>query len=89
MESLERSNMSVPDTVFDNPEVQLRWAVTVQHIVWGLISIAILTIVGVFAMPLLSKEIPDTVVILATTVATGCISGLVGFIAGRASQNGQ
>lgn len=87
MENLERSNMVAPDKVFDNPEVQLRWAVTVQHIVWGLIGIAVLTIVGVFGLAIFNSQMPDTVVILATTAITGCISGLVGFIAGRSTQN--
>ena len=86
MESLERSEITVPDTVFDNPTVQERWAVTVQHIAWGLIGLAILTILGIFVLAALVPTLPDTIVLLATTVATGCISGLVGFIAGKAAQ---
>ncbi len=80
--TVEPEQMAVPDKVFDNPAVQERWAVTVQQIAWGLIALAIVTMLGVFGLAL-RGDVPDTIVLLGTTVATGCISGLVGYIAGR------
>ena len=77
------SEITVPDTVFENPSVQERWAVTVQHIAWGLIALAALAMLGVFILAAAVPTIPDTIVLLGTTVATACISGLVGFIAGK------
>lgn len=86
---LEKAALTVPDDVFQNPVVQERWSLTVQQIAWGLIGIAGVTLLGIFILAAISAftgfVIPDTVVILATTVVTGCISGLVGFIAGKNS----
>lgn len=78
-----KSEITVPDTVFENPVVQDLWARTVQHIAWGLIGLAVVTVLGVFLLAGAGRELPETVILLATTVATGCISGLVGFIAGK------
>lgn len=77
---------SVPDTVYENPVVQERWSTTVQHIAWGLIGLAALSMLGVFGLAAFVPTLPDTIVLLGTTVATACISGLVGFIAGKGSQ---
>lgn len=86
---LEKAALAVPDDVFQNPAVQERWSLTVQQIAWGLIAIAGVALLGVFILAIVSAftgfAIPDTVIILATTVVTGCISGLVGFIAGKNS----
>lgn len=87
--TIEKAAITVPDNVFENPVVQERWSLTVQQIAWGLIGIAGIAMLGVFILAAISAftgfVIPDTVIILATTVATASISGLVGFIAGKNS----
>lgn len=83
--TIEKAAITVPDDVFQNPVVQERWSLTVQHIAWGLIGLAALAIVGVFLLAAFVPTLSDTIVLLATTVVTGCISGLVGFIAGKNS----
>ncbi len=76
------ASASAPDKVFDNPVVQEQWALTVKHIAYGLIGLAAFAMAGVFVLAF-RGDVPDTIVLLGTTVATGCISGLVGYIAGR------
>ncbi len=83
-EGIAVASASAPDKVFDNPVVQERWALTVQHIAYGLIGLAAFAMMGVFVLAF-RGDVPDTIVLLGTTVATGCISGLVGYIAGRNS----
>lgn len=83
--NIEKASITVPDDVFQNPVVQERWSLTVQHITWGLIALAGIALVGTFLLAAFVPTIPDTVILLATTVVTGCISGLVGFIAGKNS----
>lgn len=83
--SIEKAAITVPDNVFENPVVQERWSLTVQHITWGLIGIAITALVGIFLLAAFVPTLSDTIVLLATTVITGCVSGLVGFIAGKNS----
>lgn len=72
--TVEKSALTVPDDVFQNPVVQERWSLTVQQIAWGLIGIAGIALLGVFILAIVSAftgfAIPDTVIILATTVAT-------------------
>lgn len=87
--TIEKASITVPDDVFDNPVVQERWSLTVQQIAWGLIGLAGGTLLGIFILAIVAVifnvTIADTIVLLATTVVTGCISGLVGFIAGKNS----
>lgn len=84
---LEKAALTVPDTVFENPVVQERWSISMQHVVWGLIGIAGVSLVGLFILAIvfafLNSTIPDTIIILITTVVTACVSGLVGFVAGK------
>lgn len=86
-ETVEKSNFPVPDSVFENTVVQERWSLTVQQIAWGLIGIAGFSLFGIFVLAIVfaffGLQITDTLVLLVTTVVTGCISGLVGFIAGK------
>lgn len=87
--TIEKASISVPDDVFKNPDVQVRWSLTVQQIAWGLIGLAAAAVIGVFILSIIAMfingTVPDTVVLLGTTVATACVSGLVGFIAGKNS----
>lgn len=83
--NIEKAALTVPDSVFEDEVVRERWSLTVQHITWGLIALAAIALVGTFLLAAFVPTIPDTVILLATTVVTGCISGLVGFIAGKNS----
>lgn len=71
------------DEVLKNPEVQVTVAVTVQRVAYILGGLAGLGIGGVFLLAGLGRAVPDTIVLLGSTVASACIGGLVGFIAGQ------
>jgi hypothetical protein len=74
----------VSDKVLENPDTHMPYLASLSHVTYILGGLAGFALAGVFALSWLVPTMPESVVLLGSTVATACVSGLVGYIAGQA-----
>ena len=76
------------ESTLDTDETKRMYVRTVQYVTWILGGVGGLALAGVLLLAGLNPNVPESVIVLAGSVATAAVSGLVGFIGGTAVRNG-